>query len=297
MKPLVSAIIPTHNRAALLTEALESVYAQEGRGREFDLEVIVVDDASSDATPEVAKRFPDLRYLRFDHNRGPAAARNAGVAASRGTYISFLDDDDLWPPQRLRALVPVLEAAPEIGVAYGQVIRRFEGRESVGPQQAPSGRIFREVLMGFLPYIWSLVIRREVFEQAGGFDESLRSSEDYDMALRLAFTTPFQFVPSPVYIYRLSRTASLWMNALAGDAQAGIDESVRVLEKGLALLPDSEEYRDLRLEARAQNRLWLAQDFAFVGNFTPMYEQLRIALDMFPALLEDRAARSRFLFP
>lgn len=102
MKPLVSAIIPTHNRATLLAEALASVYAQEGKGEEFDLEVIVVDDASSDATPEVVKRF-DARYLRFDSNRGLSAARNAGIAASTGA--SFLDDDDLWTPRRLRTLL------------------------------------------------------------------------------------------------------------------------------------------------------------------------------------------------
>ncbi|MCS6927145.1 MAG: glycosyltransferase [Candidatus Binatia bacterium] len=295
MKPLVSAIIPTHNRATLLAEALTSVYAQEGKGEEFDLEVIVVDDASSDATPEVVERFPEARYIRFDRNRGPSAARNAGIAASTGTYISFLDDDDLWTPQRLRVLVPVLEADPEPGVAYGQVVERFEGRESVGPHRAPSGRIFRQVLMGFLPPIWSMLIRRQVLETAGGFDETLWTGEDYDMALRLAFHTPFQFLPEPVSIYRLSRKASLWMRILAEDAQVGIDYSLRALEKALALLPDSQEYEDLKLEARARNILWLAGDFGRVGNFTRMYEQLRIALGMFPALIEDRAERSRFI--
>lgn len=116
------------------------------------MEIIVVDDASSDATPEVVRRFPRVQHIKFDKHRGVSTACNTGIKASSGAYIAFLDDD-LWLPQKLRLQVPVLEANTAAGLAYGQTISRFEGKESFGPSpdQAPSGMIFREVLMGFSP--------------------------------------------------------------------------------------------------------------------------------------------------
>ena len=118
--PLVSVIIPTRDRMSLLREAVGSVFTQEARDEMFRLEVIVIDDASSDNTSNVLLHFPEIRYLRLDTNGGPAAARNAGIAVSTGQYVAFLDDDDVWLPNRLRVQIPILERHGDIGVVYGQ---------------------------------------------------------------------------------------------------------------------------------------------------------------------------------
>src|SRR5262245_29885941 len=215
MKPLVSVIVPTYNRAALLPEALDSVYAQEGVGELFDLEVIVVDDASPDATPEVMRQYPGVKYIRLETNQRVAGARNAGVRASTGKYIAFLDDDDLWLPHRLKGYVPLLEANPESGLLYGQYIIGGEWESTVWPEarQAPSGDVFRPFLLQNFVQFNTLLVRREVFQKVGFFDESLLVEADYDMCLRLAFYYPFTFVPGPIAIQRFSRQGS-WFTSL-----------------------------------------------------------------------------------
>ena len=98
MRPTVSVIVPTRNRAHLLGRALDSVFAQEGAGELFELEVIVVSDGSTDDTSAVISRYPVAGYLEYTAPRGPSAARNAGIAASAGAFVAFQDDDDLWLP-------------------------------------------------------------------------------------------------------------------------------------------------------------------------------------------------------
>ena len=116
VRPLVSAIIPTHNRAHCLSRAVDSIYAQEGLGEHFDIEIIVVDDASSDSTTEVVRRYSGVRYIRQPERRGVSAALNAGLRASTGCCIVFLDDDDVWLPHKLRVQVLQLEAHIDVGV-------------------------------------------------------------------------------------------------------------------------------------------------------------------------------------
>src|SRR5262249_10110334 len=133
-RPLVSAIIPTRNRAHLLPGAIDSVLAQEGLGAQFDVEITVVDDASSDATSEVVRRYPAVRYIRLETQRGAAAARNAGIKASTGKYVAFQDDDDLWLPEKLRVQTAAMERHPEVGVVYGQsVVWSWEKEEYLWP--------------------------------------------------------------------------------------------------------------------------------------------------------------------
>src|SRR6266852_4088374 len=120
-RPLISVVIPTRNRAALLARALDSVFAQYGIGEQFDLEVIVVDDGSTDSTATVVGEYAQVRCLRLSTHRGVSAARNAGIEASRGAFICFLDDDDVWLPGRLRLQIPVFKRHPEAGAVYSQV--------------------------------------------------------------------------------------------------------------------------------------------------------------------------------
>ena len=249
---LVSVIIPTHNRVSRLPRALDSACGQEDLGRGFDLEIIVVDDASSDGTPEVIRRYPWVRYLRFPERRGAAAAYNAGLRDSRGEYIGFLDDDDEWLPHKLRVQVPLLDARPDVGVVYGQSLVRFGGKETLRPgtEEAPSGRVFLPMLLSnFCGHHACLLARRQAFDRAGPFDESLASYEDYDMSLRLAFRTRFLFAPGAVDVYNLS-SDGLWLSRAAnGD---GADDACRVIEKALRMLPDSAAYAAVKRGARAR---------------------------------------------
>src|SRR5574341_1361744 len=149
MRPLVSVIVPTHNRAGLLGEALDSVFAQQGAGELFDLDVIVVDDASSDHPAGVVSRYPSARCIRLDENRGLSGARNVGLEAARGSYVAFLDDDDLWLPRKLKLQVAALERTPAAGVAYSQYYVRSRGGKAILMPEAgtaPSGWVLPAML-------------------------------------------------------------------------------------------------------------------------------------------------------
>jgi glycosyltransferase involved in cell wall biosynthesis len=217
--PLVSVIVPTSgNRAARLQLAIASVWAQEGLGEQFDLEVIVVDDASTGPTEEVVRRFPGTRYVRYTRSPGAptrnvSAVRNAGIVEASGDYVAFLDDDDLWLPNRLSRQVAVLEEAHEVEVAYSQRARvpgfKGEGWANVAPgANAPSGRVFETVgVRQEIPYS-TVLVPREALDKVEGFDENLPISEVGDFTARLALFFRFRFVPGVVYIYAQSSSGS-----------------------------------------------------------------------------------------
>jgi hypothetical protein len=252
LRPLVSCIIPTCNRADLLKEAIESVLAQEGRGDQFDLELIVVDDASIDQTTQLVARYALIQYIRLPEKRGAPAARNLGAAASHGHYVAFLDDDDLWLPRKLHLQVAALEAHEEYGAINGKMLSREPGvPDRIAPAgPAPqSGMVFRDLLRrnicgGPLRFL----LRRGAFDTAGPWDETLLSWQDYDLWLRLAYHFPIMFTSDVVGIYRPSPTG-LHQTAKAAGTQA--ERLRRITEKALALLPDSADNAVLRREARA----------------------------------------------
>ncbi len=288
--PSVSVIVPSHNRARLLREALASVCGQEGAGQRFAMEVIVVDDGSTDATPDVVHQFAGIKYIRLETNRGLPSARNVGIKASAGKYVAFIDDDDLWLPYKLALQVPVLEAHPDVGVLYGQVIVRFGDAVYVWPKArtAQSGWVFHALLKGSFIAPSSILVRREAYEKAGYFDESLRSNVDYDMSLRLAFHFPFKFVPGPVGIYRLSKQGA-FLTAVAEERIA----LERVVEKALAMLPaTARDRQQVSREARARAALRIAGLLAMVGDLARMRSQLLKALEEFPWIAGEPWARS-----
>jgi glycosyltransferase involved in cell wall biosynthesis len=291
-KPLVSVIIPTQNRAYCLPRALDSVYAQEGLGERFDVQTIVVDDASSDATPEVVKRYSDVRYIRLPEHRGAAAAYNAGLGASVGSYLSFLDDDDEWLPHKLQKQLPLLEAHPNVGVVYSQSIVRFQGKESLYPgvTEAPSGHVFLAMLVNhFCGHHASLLARREAFEKAGHFDESFASYEDYDMSLRLAFHSRFLFAPGAVDVYNPS-PRGLWLSRVVNGA--GADDVARVIEKGLQMLPESAEYLKVKQEARARAAFHVVYPLLMLGELAQAWRYVVATLRAHPETARYASIRS-----
>ncbi len=197
----VSVIIPTFNRPDFVREAVVSVLAQ----RLAAGEIIVVDDGSTDGTADdLMRTFGNGICLVRTANRGVAAARNTGVAKSRGHLIAFLDSDDLWLPDKLRAQVAFLRERPEVEISQTEEIWIRNGAR-VNPcayHRKPSGDVFVPSLRRCLVSPSAVVMRRTLFERVGGFDESLPACEDYDLWLRIAVDTPVWCVPSALVVKR-----------------------------------------------------------------------------------------------
>ena len=200
--PRVSVVIPTHDRAGLVVEAVGSALAQ----RFADLEVIVVDDGSTDDTARrIAALDGPVRYLRQDR-AGPAAAKNRGIAAARGELVGFLDSDDLWEPDLLERVVPVFDRNADVGLVSvmareiepdGRQTARVYGKNSPGTDYSTTGLLLHDA--GCCSWF---VVRRELLERVGGFDESLRSAEECDLVLRLSFLTRLYGVREPLLLRR-----------------------------------------------------------------------------------------------
>lgn len=167
--PLVSVILPVHDGARFLAQTLESALAQDHR----PLEVVVIDDGSTDDSARLAESHPGVQVFRQE-NRGVAAARNEGVRRARGRFLAFLDQDDLWEAGKLRLQLARLQERPDLG--FVMAMQR--------PLLAPGDPVPAWVRPGLLSagtrvYVPSnLLVRREVFEQVGPFDETLRGGGD-----------------------------------------------------------------------------------------------------------------------
>jgi glycosyltransferase involved in cell wall biosynthesis len=200
--PNVSVIIPSFNRLALLQEAVASV-----RGQTLDVpdrELIVVDDGSDDGTWRWLEAQPDLRGLRRERPGGPSAARNLGASAATGRYLAFLDSDDLFRPDKLARQIPLLQADPALALCHSDELWLRNGRElrQLPKHAKRGGWIFEHCLPMCRVSPSAAVVRREVFEALGGFDEELEVAEDYELWLRLTCRYPVGFVAEPLTIKR-----------------------------------------------------------------------------------------------
>jgi len=292
MRPLVSVIIPTRNRARQLQAAVGSVFAQEGAGERFELDVIVVDDASADETGAILQQYGNIRHFTFAEPRGASTARNVGIEESRGSLVTFLDDDDTWLPHKLRIQLPFLKSS-EVGVVYSQILQVTpEGRiAGVFPdaERGKSGWIFTQLLMdpGIVSII-SVMARREAFDVVGLFDSSLVCCEESDLWLRLAFHFPFYFLSAPVAMRHIS-DSGLYLRGL----RAGVVErdSRRMLEKALSLLPPTEAAQKQAEEARARLEIGLASELGRVGEPDRIQAPLTSGLQGKPELIHDHRVR------
>jgi len=201
MPPLVSVIIPTYNRKAMLRDAVASVLAQSYR----DFELIVVDDGSTDGTADDlrAHRGARVRVIVQPHG-GVAAARNSGVRRSRGEYIAFLDSDDLWLPPKLERQMNFMRMSAERQIAQTEEIWIRNGVR-VNPMKKHrkrSGDVFRASLELCLVSPSAVLMTRELFQTVGGFDESLPVCEDYDLWLRIARSHHIDLLAEPLVVKR-----------------------------------------------------------------------------------------------
>lgn len=201
--PTVSVIVPTRNRRTLLTLTLRSVLAQVG----VDLEVIVVDEASTDDTVEWLTALADERVVIVRHAtpQGVATARNHGAAHAHADWVAFVDDDDLWAPDKLSEQLRVAEACRADWVYTGAVNIAERCRIVYGHPPLTA-----EELMKALPHYnavpgggSNVVVRRKMWEEAGPFDTRLLNTEDWEMWIRLAKLGPPACVPRPLVAYRI----------------------------------------------------------------------------------------------
>src|SRR6266851_5545135 len=208
--PLVSAIIAVYNGESCVARAIDSVLAQQ-----FDsFELIVVDDASRDSTPDLLAGYGDrIRVIRKTTNHGLAAARNLGIALATGDYIAFLDADDIWLPGRLTKTVEVLQSHPTATLAFSDMVPVGDDGVPLAPTYLHPGTARPPLMEDLLEEGWwpilpsTVTIRRWAFNQVGGFAEGYKGAsgfEDTELWFLLRELGDFAFVPEPLVNYRLS---------------------------------------------------------------------------------------------
>jgi glycosyltransferase involved in cell wall biosynthesis len=200
-KPLVSVVITTKNRSRFLREAVESVLSVERQG--FDLEVIVVDDGSTDDTLEVLQAYP-VKVLRLN-GVGMVQARNAGLQKAQGSFVTLLDDDDVWMPNNIKLHLDLFRQHPEFGAVHAQSQLVLEDKTPFG-QPVPegplrSGWIFKD-LLSYFPQVGTILTRTEVAHEAGEMDPKLTGDTDWDWLLRIAKRHQIGTIEQPVLLFR-----------------------------------------------------------------------------------------------
>lgn len=197
----ISVVIPTYNYGRFIREAIDSVLAQTYA----PLEILVVDDGSTDDTEQIVRAYGDrVRYIR-QQNAGVGAARNTGIASARGEYVAFLDSDDVWLPEKLAKEIARFETDPELGLVYGGAERFDESGTLSVALDGIEGWIAPELLRLERSVISSgsgTLLPKRVAEEVGGFDANLQPSEDWDFCYRVALRHRVGFVPEVLVRYR-----------------------------------------------------------------------------------------------
>jgi glycosyltransferase involved in cell wall biosynthesis len=247
LREKVSVLMPSFNYARYLAPAVESVLAQSHR----NLELIITDDCSTDESREIAEQWKqkDSRVVTVFHeaNTGLSGARNSGLAVASGDFVALCDADDIWAEDKLNIQLERFREQPELGVVHsdaliidsdGKLTGKRYSAEFHGKDQACSGNLFEEFCLRNFICNSTVILRRECLDYAGGFDQRLRSLEDWVCWARVSRKYAFGYVENPLVSYRVHKTnLSRQVSAMAG---------YRVTAVGL-LLEDGEDIpRDLK---------------------------------------------------
>lgn len=257
---LVSVVIATYNMGRYLPQAVESALAQSYS----NLEVIIIDDGSSDDTPAVVRQWSgDARvHVHRQANQGAARAKNKGIELSGGRYVAFLDADDAWLPQKLASQMPLFIDRPEVGVVYSDYERMDENGHPVpkGPARMCRGHISGALLIDNFVSYSSAVVRREILERYGAFDEAFAMGFDYDLWLRLSAHCEFDFIKEPTVRYRI------WSGQLSRNYRGRYEVGIRVMQRfidqnpGLVPRPVLREAWAHTYTGRGNTVLWRERD-------------------------------------
>lgn len=204
---LVSVITPAFNREKYIKETVDSVLAQEG----VDFEYIVVDDGSTDGTYEILKEYSEQGKIQLvshpeRQNRGQSASLNIGLSLAKGNFIAILDSDDLFKPGKLKKQVQFLESNPDVGLVYGNgdaVDEEGNYIYTIHPAEHIETNDPNRVLLDcyfLLPQ--NSLVRREIYEKVGRFDEGYRAAQDHDMLVRIAEVSKLAYIQDNFFSYR-----------------------------------------------------------------------------------------------
>ncbi|MBV8633325.1 MAG: glycosyltransferase family 2 protein, partial [Burkholderiaceae bacterium] len=255
--PIVSVIVPVYNRAHCIARCLHSVLAQTLAA----IEVIVVDDASSDATAEVVAtiRDPRIRYWRHETNRGAAAARNTAMRLARGEFIAFIDSDDYWREDKLEKQVAALRArGARCGLSYCWIaVVDTREREVAQYVSEVEGKCLDAILSeNFIGSSSNVVFRRAMIEEIGLLDESLLTCEDWDWYVRIATRSEFHCLREKAVCYTHDLSDAV---RLTNRARVMRDGHRRMLNK------HASAYRGMPRNSRRRAYLRYAEAFAEAG--------------------------------
>lgn len=301
--PKVSIIIATYNRPQLLPRAVKSA-----RQAGSDIEIVVVDDASpGNKTAETCRALSGVRYLRVERNQKLGGARNLGIFASTGEFITFLDDDDLRLPNSLDLQVEALTATPTAALAYGQTLLGDHDCVPTGyvyPIPCPQGDVFWELLERNFISCPSALFRRSSLYQIGLPTTALPGIEDWDLWIRLAELFPVVAVEQPVAIYRRATPHSGQFTSNAADMVRRITAAHR--ERWLTLPRALKASAAKRRAARrafslnmANHLIWETGRSLKRGSLLSAGQNIVTALRLHPLGVSDRLGRPasfRFLY-
>ncbi len=292
--PKVTVLMAVHNGLPYLRECIESVLGQEFA----DFEFMILDDASTDGSAEVARSYgdPRVRVLHNSQNIGQAPALNKGLAVASGEYVARIDADDRWTPQRLSEQVKILDAEPAVAVvgSWVQVIDRQGRPGTVIKVQMSSYAGFLFALFGDNPLGHPAVTyRRELVRELGGYDASLAPAEDYDLWVRIALAGHgARIIPKPLTLYRRHEGQLSVTMAQTQDAHA-----VHIREKLIGLFADASHVRQLGLFFQTDPRFWtdagsVHEQRRFVRALGRMLKNVRSA----PQMSGEDRPRMAYLF-
>ncbi|NEX22623.1 glycosyltransferase [Thiorhodococcus mannitoliphagus] len=283
--PHVSVIMPSYNAAPYIAEAIDSVLSQDYPNKEL----IVIDDGSTDNTVEIVRAYEARLRLIRQENQGSAVARNAGLAASQGELIAFLDSDDCWLPGKLTAQVSYLRDHPEIGVVFSRwqvwkpdpdggfrrpLIPEREKPSEQRPKIVPerSGWLYNRLLFSSLLHTITVMARRTLIEQVGEFDPQLKRGQDYDYWIRASRVSEIHQLNTVFALYRIHGQGCVkkWPT---------VNYELQVVEQALARWgltgPDGERTRPAAIRRRLADA-----SFSF-GYYQYWEGDLRLAFQSF----------------
>lgn len=282
--PTISVIVPAYNAERTILKTIESVQKQSFS----DFELIVINDGSTDRTLELLGTIKDPRIKTFSYsNGGLPVARNRGISHATGDFITFLDADDLWTPDKLELQLAALQQHPEAGVAYSWTHFMDEQGESfhAGKPVFFEGNVYARLLVGnFLDSGSNPLIRKQAIESVGKFDPTLGSCEDWDFWLRLAARWPFVVVAKPQILYRKTSGA--------------MSSKIEVMEK-YNLIVIERAFQSAPLELQFLKNQSLANLYQFLahlyltrisgaGGADQAAQKLRAAIRLYPRTLLDK---------
>jgi len=284
--PAISIIIPAYNAERTILETIKSVQQQTFS----DFELIVINDGSRDRTLKILEDVKDERITVFSYeNAGVSIARNRGITHATGDFISFIDADDLWTPDKLELQIAALQQYPEAGVAYSWTNLIDEKGEFLhaGEPIDFTGNVYKELLVRNFIYSGSNpLIRRQVIESVG-FDDTLTHGEDWEFYLRLAAKSPFVVVPKPQILYRQT------LKSASSKVEVTEKEVLKAIEKAFSKAPQELQY------LKNQNLANLYQYLTGIGlahardanQVKEVGQKLQMAIRLYPRTLLNRATQ------